>query len=116
MPPWLAAKGGGPSILHAPSLHSDEIVIFDVCSGPMMALCLAREDAVEGWRELLGPKEVTVAAEQAPERYKLPDAPTMIRNKIGIIINILIIIIIFVIIIIIIIFVVDVAVDISLDC
>ena len=116
MPPWLAAKGGGPSILHAPSLHSDEIVIFDVCSGPMMALCLAREDAVEGWRELLGPKEVTVAAEQAPERYKLPDAPTMIRNKIGIIINILIIIIIFVIIIIIIIFVVDVVVDISLDC
>ena len=80
-----------------------------------MALCLAREDAVEGWRELLGPKEVTVAAEQAPERYKLPDAPTMIRNKIGIIINILIIIIIIVIIIIII-FVVDVVVDISLDC
>lgn len=43
-----------------------------------MALCLAREDAVEGWRELLGPKEVTVAAEQAPERYKLPDVATMI--------------------------------------
>ena len=74
----LATKGGGPSILQAPNLHSDEIVIFDVCSGPMMALCLAREDAVEGWRELLGPKEVTVAAEQAPERYKLPDAATMI--------------------------------------
>lgn len=44
----------------------------------MMALCLAREDAVEGWRELLGPKEVTVAAEQAPERYKLPNAATVI--------------------------------------
>jgi len=35
----------------------------------MMALCLAREDAVEGWREMLGPKEVSVAAEQAPDRY-----------------------------------------------
>ena len=74
---WLP-NIGGPSILHAPNLHSDEIVIFDVCSGPMMALCLAREDAVEGWRELLGPKEVTVAAEQAPERYKLPNAATVI--------------------------------------
>lgn len=37
-------------------------------SGPMMALCLAREDAVEGWREMLGPKEVEVAKEDAPER------------------------------------------------
>ena len=72
----LLPKVEAPTILHAPNLHSDEIVIFDVCSGPMMALCLAREDAVEGWRELLGPKEVTVAAEQAPERYKLPDVPT----------------------------------------
>ena len=44
-------------------------VLFDVYSGPMMALCLAREDAVEGWRELLGPKEISVAAEQAPDRY-----------------------------------------------
>ena len=35
----------------------------------MMALCLAREDAVEGWREILGPKEIQVAAEQAPDRY-----------------------------------------------
>ena len=34
----------------------------------MMALCLAREDAVEGWREILGPKEISVAAEQAPDR------------------------------------------------
>jgi len=35
----------------------------------MMALCLAREDAVEGWREMLGPKEISVAAEEAPDRY-----------------------------------------------
>ena len=34
----------------------------------MMALCLAREDAVEGWREMLGPKEIQVAADQAPDR------------------------------------------------
>ena len=34
----------------------------------MMALCLAREDAVEGWREMLGPKEIPVAAESAPDR------------------------------------------------
>lgn len=35
----------------------------------MLALCLAREDAVEGWRELLGPKEIPTAAEPAPDRY-----------------------------------------------
>jgi hypothetical protein len=35
----------------------------------MLALCLAREDAVEGWREMLGPKEVDVAKEEAPDRY-----------------------------------------------
>ena len=35
----------------------------------MLALCLAREDAVEGWRELLGPKDVSEAAEKAPDRY-----------------------------------------------
>ena len=34
-----------------------------------MALCLAREDAVEGWRELLGPKDISEAADKAPERY-----------------------------------------------
>ena len=27
------------------------ITVSSIDSGPMMALCLAREDAVEGWRE-----------------------------------------------------------------
>ena len=47
------------------------IIVFChlVCSGPMMALCLAREDAVEGWREMLGPKEISGAAENAPDRF-----------------------------------------------
>ena len=42
----------------------------------MMALCLAREDAVEGWREMLGPKEIQEAAEQAPDRYSELDIRT----------------------------------------
>ena len=33
----------------------------------MLALCLAREDAVEGWRELLGPKDVKAAQEESQE-------------------------------------------------
>lgn len=37
-------------------------------SGPVMALCLAKEDAVAGWRNLLGPKEIDVAKTEAPER------------------------------------------------
>ena len=37
-------------------------------SGPLLALALAREDAVTGWKEMLGPKEVEVAKEKAPDR------------------------------------------------
>ena len=39
-------------------------------SGPMMALCLAREDAVEKWRDMLGPKELEVAKQQAPASWR----------------------------------------------
>jgi len=31
-------------------------------SGPSLALCLAREDAVQVWRDMLGPKDMVVAA------------------------------------------------------
>jgi len=37
-------------------------------SGPVMALALAREDAIQGWRDLLGPKEIEVAKTEHPER------------------------------------------------
>ena len=39
-----------------------------VFSGPLLALALAREDAIKEWRELLGPKEVDKAKETAPDR------------------------------------------------
>ena len=38
-----------------------------VCSGPMLALCLAREDAISEWRRTLGPKEVEEAIQNDPE-------------------------------------------------
>ena len=37
-------------------------------SGPVMALALCREDAVTGWRTMLGPKNVDEAKDIAPER------------------------------------------------
>ena len=37
------------------------------CSGPMLALCLAREDAIKEWRKALGPKEVEEAIQSDPE-------------------------------------------------
>ncbi|EDO26764.1 predicted protein, partial [Nematostella vectensis] len=44
------------------SEHKDQeffdTLVTNMSSGPMMALCLAREDAIEGWRGMLGPKEV----------------------------------------------------------
>ena len=51
--------------------HNTELTNCDICicsSGPLLALALAREDAVLGWRDALGPKEVPVAKEQAPHR------------------------------------------------
>ena len=39
-------------------------------SGPLLALCLAREDAVQGWREMLGPPSLEEAREQAPESLR----------------------------------------------
>lgn len=41
-------------------------------SGPVLALGLARDDAIQGWRNMLGPKEVPQAKEEAPERYSDP--------------------------------------------
>lgn len=38
------------------------------CSGPVLALGLAREDAITGWRHMLGPTEVEKAKSEAPER------------------------------------------------
>lgn len=37
-------------------------------SGPFVALVLEKEDAVDSWKALLGPKEVEVAQIEAPER------------------------------------------------
>ena len=35
----------------------------------MLALCLAREDAISEWRKALGPKEVEDAVQNDPESY-----------------------------------------------
>lgn len=56
-----------------------ESLVASMISGPSLALCLAREDAVEKWREMLGPKEVPVALEEAPEslraKFANPEEP-----------------------------------------
>lgn len=49
-------------------LLSIRIVIIFFCSGPVLALGLAREDAITGWRHMLGPTEVEKAKSEAPER------------------------------------------------
>ena len=38
-------------------------------SGPLLALGLARVDAVKEWRKMLGPKTNEDAKAEAPERY-----------------------------------------------
>ena len=49
--------------------RSDATRMCVLCSGPMLALCLAREDAVSGWRDKLGPTELQEAKETQPEWY-----------------------------------------------
>ncbi|XP_060586782.1 thioredoxin domain-containing protein 6-like isoform X16 [Ruditapes philippinarum] len=39
-------------------------------SGPLLALGLAREEAISGWREMLGPTKVEEAKEKAPESLR----------------------------------------------
>ena len=41
-----------------------------IFSGPVLALGLARNDAIQQWRELLGPTKVSEAKEQAPESLR----------------------------------------------
>ncbi|KAK6181619.1 hypothetical protein SNE40_009441 [Patella caerulea] len=47
-----------------------EDLITRMSSGPLMALGLARDDAVQGWREMLGPKEVEKAKAEAPDSLR----------------------------------------------
>ncbi|KAL5005973.1 hypothetical protein ScPMuIL_017131 [Solemya velum] len=54
-----------------------EELVNRMISGPLMALGLARQDAVTGWREMLGPTEVNKAKEEDPNslraQYALED-------------------------------------------
>lgn len=38
-----------------------------MCSGPVLALALARQAAVCHWRNMLGPSDVNKAKEESPE-------------------------------------------------
>lgn len=52
-----------------------------LCSGPMIVLCLAQENAIEKWKRLMGPESSLVAKESAPSSlralYGDPDDPSM---------------------------------------
>ena len=50
--------------------HSNQLCVTQlcVCSGPVLALALARRGAVARWRNMLGPAEVSKAKEENPER------------------------------------------------
>ena len=52
-------------------VQSKVVFLLFICSsGPVMALALAREDAVQGWRDMLGPKELEVAKTEQPDRLQ----------------------------------------------
>ncbi len=42
-------------------------------SGPIVAMILARKDAIRRWRELMGPTDSVAARKEAPQRFGIPD-------------------------------------------
>uniref|UniRef100_UPI00398E7C5E thioredoxin domain-containing protein 6 n=1 Tax=Pristiophorus japonicus TaxID=55135 RepID=UPI00398E7C5E len=54
--------------------HTEEdyfpALLQNMTSGPVLALALASKDAVERWKNLLGPKDVNQAKEEAPESLR----------------------------------------------
>ncbi|MGH0121080.1 UNVERIFIED_CONTAM: hypothetical protein FKN15_069283 [Acipenser sinensis] len=45
-------------------------LLNNMTSGPVLAVALAKKGAVEHWRNILGPKDVTQAKEEAPESFR----------------------------------------------
>jgi len=58
--------GGFYAVLHR-RIH---IIDYELCgcSGPVMALVLAKENAIAGWRALIGPTDSEKARETVPNR------------------------------------------------
>ncbi|XP_064167214.1 thioredoxin domain-containing protein 6 isoform X2 [Anguilla rostrata] len=61
------------------SQHTEEdyfpALLQNMTSGPVLALALVRTGAVERWRDMLGPKNVTRAKEEEPESLRARFAP-----------------------------------------
>ncbi|XP_038604083.1 thioredoxin domain-containing protein 6 [Tachyglossus aculeatus] len=55
------------------------VLLQQMTSGPVLALALMREEAVEHWKALLGPSDLTEAVSQTPEsfraRFSVEDVP-----------------------------------------
>ena len=46
------------------------IEIENLSSGPMIVLCLVKENAVEEWKQLMGPENCSVARKSAPSSLR----------------------------------------------
>ncbi|XP_005109042.2 thioredoxin domain-containing protein 3 homolog [Aplysia californica] len=54
---------------HDGQAYFDQLV-QTMSSGPLLALGLARDEAIDAWREMLGPPDIDEAQEQAPESLR----------------------------------------------
>lgn len=59
-------KGAHTTTAVGHSIPEVSVCVF-VCSGPVLALVLAREDAVQHWRNILGPADVSQAKVEDPD-------------------------------------------------
>ena len=48
-------------------LALNNVLILSYCSGPSLFMVLSKEEAVLGWRALMGPKDPTEAKDSAPD-------------------------------------------------
>jgi nucleoside diphosphate kinase len=58
--------------------------IVNLSSGPMIVLCLARENAVELWKQLMGPENCLLAKKSAPSslRALYGDSEDVMKNAV----------------------------------
>lgn len=57
------------------------LLYVSITSGPVLALALAGRDAVQHWRSMLGPADLSQAQEEEPDWYCQSDEPPLTIHK-----------------------------------
>ena len=62
--------------------HYDILSLTHMCSGPSMFMVLTREDAVAGWRAMMGPPDPEAAKDQNPNTIRALFGQSILDNAV----------------------------------